>query len=604
MRLRDFMFEIEMTKVDKRELQKLMERKLDADIFWAYNKRNLNSVMTVSLDNAGAAGVASKLMKFEQQFIDTQDLIDELKQNQKKYALQTELQSVKISLELAEDKIKDNIEKLDNDQGKISNNITNMYQRLENIMNKQQTQNDQLTKLEVKNNTLKNQLELFKEEYKQDKIQFDIQKIKRSGSFSGEKGEVLADPDAIKKKRNSLQDDNFQKANSLRKQQTMNRGGIDRKELLVMQKKFDEQINIVRQKIIEVRMSNDSKIEWLYKDQKRLAQDLKYELTNMVNDQKDVINDLTKRVRTQYERIEGIKDDQKDLKDKFTEFEQRFTVDYLNSQAKKLIRDVIDNYIEQFKIKTNTDIKYLKKHLAELESWEEMAKQDINQFKKEMNALRSKLRKISFNVLAQSIFEIQNKNEEINSYLREMTRLRKMDHTKESILRSAKEFYDDELNQNKGGEILYTNQTNTNSNVNETQRSIASPEVSVFKHTREPSQILKNVFLTQNSQSSNFNKTEMNIKRDKGLNRSIDVSNIEKLNKRNIGMRNDVNPTSKLMMTTINNPNSRLNGWAKGVTPTGERGERNRNSMVMSPLTGRHQKFRLNITQDHEQKQL
>ena len=66
MRLRDFMFEIEMTKVSKKELQKQMERKLDGEIFWAYNKRNLNSVMTVSLDNAGAAGVASKLMKFEQ----------------------------------------------------------------------------------------------------------------------------------------------------------------------------------------------------------------------------------------------------------------------------------------------------------------------------------------------------------------------------------------------------------------------------------------------------------------------------------------------------------------------------------------------------------
>ena len=80
---------------------------------------------------------------------------------------------------------------------------------------------------------------------------------------------------------------------------------------------------------------------------------------------------MVKRVRTQYERIETIKENQSQLNGRFGEFENKFNNDYLNQQAKKLIRDVIDNYIEQFKIKTNTDIKYLKKHLGELEIWQD-----------------------------------------------------------------------------------------------------------------------------------------------------------------------------------------------------------------------------------------
>ena len=86
--------------------------------------------------------------------------------------------------------------------------------------------------------------------------------------------------------------------------------------------------------------------------------------------------------------------------------------DFLNNQVKKQMNSLIDQHLESFKHNSNAEIKKVKNSIKEVQS-------QILNINNEQNIIKGDISIIK----KTSTFDLQNKNEEIFSYLREITRI-------------------------------------------------------------------------------------------------------------------------------------------------------------------------------------
>eukprot|EP00347_Sterkiella_histriomuscorum_P016171 403354212 len=542
MKLRDFLFEIEQTKASKQELKDLIDKKLDCEVFHSYVKNKFgNGMGNLYGDANGGVEVASRLDILSNQFHELTKNTDNIKEFLKKVALQSEAQNMRDKIAKQQNDIEWLRTEVTKNSAKIrinNENSENQIKLLQSKVDFQENQNyvqDQInTKVDQKILDIKRSMQSMQKQFQSDLTKLNVEYPKRSDSYSNLKqSEPLVDKSM--RRRKSIEMVPPQGPKVFKRQVTNNNsrviGGLERKDILILQKKFDEQIDIVRKKIIDSKTALDDKIEWLYKDHRKLATELKLDLSHSVQIEKDLMKETAKQNRILTEKIEHHQDMLRDLQERYIDVEAKTQSEYLNQQARKQIRNTVEDFLGEFKLKTNIDISSLRKNIMDLQGQQASIKDNQLKFKHELGVLKT-----------QAIFEIQNKNEEITSYIREMTRIRNIDRNGEKKFFTARiqnlTCDNDELTESKlmgDGE-------------QQMSRSIVSPDISITNTTRgmrlkdsSSTSMRNSTFITQQNQhqikngqylniSSTLskkllNKSDLNKTSNRGfLNKSIDFS--------------------------------------------------------------------------------
>ena len=169
-----------------------------------------------------------------------------------------------------------------------------------------------------------------------------------------------------------------------------------------MQKRIEDQIDIVRSKILEHKkvrsiislikdrfQTLDTKIEKVYKDQRKFQQDIN-QLMAQAQEERIKQTKESEYLRAKFDdNLTQTEEKMEIMSKQVAEVVEKTGSDFLNGQAKRLIAKATEEKIDLYKQTVNSDFKALKKYISDLETSIQNSDKEIQGHKRQIDILKS-----------------------------------------------------------------------------------------------------------------------------------------------------------------------------------------------------------------------